>query len=335
MKVSRRTGFTLVELLVVIAIIGVLVGLLLPAVQAARESARRMSCSYNVKQLGLALQNYHDTHGSFPPGVIWGPGEAPFTQPYHHTWNVMLLPFMEQQSLYQQTDKSLPVWGQPIRSTKLGMLRCPSDGGRWDVAETSDIAVTNYPGSEGYHWHPSANIGGGGGPWNAFGDPFNKSFSGNGLFTQTRTHRMSSVADGTSNTLFCAEADSMGFGGGPIRTCGTGARRFGTPVFHSAFVGTAYAGWGGNETGQNTVNPDGSARGGSGWFRNHAFTPTFIAAWGPNSNWPGPSSYHASNGIQIGMIDGSVSFIAETIDYGTWLKLNAIADNHTLNDPRN
>lgn len=335
MRNSRptRAAFTLIELLVVIAIIGVLVGLLLPAVQSAREAARRMSCGNNVKQLGLALHNYHDTHRSFPPGVIWGPGKAPYTEPYHHTWNVMILPFMEQQPLYDQTDKNLPVWDQPIRGTQVSTFRCPSDAGRWEIDETAGIAVTNYPGTEGYHWHPNANIGNSA-PWNTFADPFTKGASLNGVFTQTRTNKMSSVADGLSNTLLIAEADSMGFGGGPIRTCGTGARRSGTPVWHSAFVGTAFAGWGGNETGQNTVNPDGSSRSGTGWFRRHAFTPTFIAAWGPNASWHGPSSYHPG-GIQVGMGDGSVSFISETIDYGTWIKLNAMADSHTMIDPRN
>ncbi len=198
-----RRGFTLVELLVVIAIIGVLVGLLLPAVQAAREAARRMSCSNNMKQLGLALHNYHDTHGKFPPGVIWGPGKAPYTQPYHHTWNVMILPFMEQQPLYDSVNLDLPIWGQPIVSTPLAALRCPSDGGRWEISETSDIAVTNYPGTEGYHWHPTGSANGGA-PWNSYADPFTKTCDIQGIFAQTKTRRMSDVTDGLSNTLVIA-----------------------------------------------------------------------------------------------------------------------------------
>ncbi len=110
---SVRRGFTLVELLVVIAIIGILVGLLLPAVQAAREAARRMSCSNNMKQLGLAAHNFESSHKKFPPGLL-GPQDA--TGARDHVWwddpelfstpsvgtNVYLLPFMEQSQIYDQ-----------------------------------------------------------------------------------------------------------------------------------------------------------------------------------------------------------------------------------------
>jgi prepilin-type N-terminal cleavage/methylation domain-containing protein/prepilin-type processing-associated H-X9-DG protein len=331
MRSLTRRGFTLVELLVVIAIIGILVALLLPAIQAAREAARRSQCSNNAKQIGLALQNYHDTHGSFPPGVIWGPGVAPYTLPYHHTWNVMILPFIEQQSLYNTVDVRLPIWGQAVVGTNVPTLRCPSDG-RETPDQTSNIAVTNYPGTEGYHWHPNANIGNAA-PWNTFGDPFGENCSLNGIFTVTRTAKMSHVTDGTSNTISFAEAESMGYGGGPIRTSGTGLLRTGTPVFHSAFVGTATPGGGATHTRPNAVSPDGAAKTNGTWFRNHAFTPTYIAAWGPNSSWQGPSSYHPG-GVHAGMVDGSVGFITTNIDYGTWAKLNAMGDRHPMQASR-
>ena len=92
---SRRGGFTLVELLVVIAIIGVLIALLLPAVQQARESARRTQCVNNLKQVGLAVHNFHDTFGELPPSRI---------QYEYLGWSAVLLPFMEQTNLYDQLD---------------------------------------------------------------------------------------------------------------------------------------------------------------------------------------------------------------------------------------
>ncbi len=336
MRSVNRRGFTLVELLVVIAIIGILVALLLPAIQAAREAARRSQCSNNAKQIALGLQNYHDTNKTFPPGVIWGPGLPPYTLPYHHTWNVMILPFIEQQALYSTVDVNLPIWGQSIVSTPVPTLRCPSDQ-RTLPSETQNIAVTNYPGSEGYHWHQTANINPATTPiWATFGDPFGEACSLNGVFTVRATTRMSGVRDGASNTIIFAEDDSMGYGGGAIQSCGTGLRRTGTPVFDSAFVGTASNGWGANEgspSPPNVVSPDGSAKTNGTWFRNHSFTPTYIAAYGPFSQHYGPSSYHPG-GLHVAMVDGSVGFITATIDFGTWAKLNAIADGHTIASAR-
>jgi len=105
-----KPGFTLVELLVVIAIIGILVGLLLPAVQAAREAARRMQCSNNLKQIGLSLHNYHDAHKRFPPGVVQQQADPQFVPNAGNVnppieswgWGAFLLPFMEQGNLYSQ-----------------------------------------------------------------------------------------------------------------------------------------------------------------------------------------------------------------------------------------
>jgi prepilin-type N-terminal cleavage/methylation domain-containing protein len=129
----RRSGFTLVELLVVIAIIGVLVALLLPAVQAAREAARRMQCANNMKNIGLALINYADTKGSLPAATQFRPGK-PFPEPANGpggTWVLEILPFMEQQALYARFDRKRacndPV-NFPVLGTSLPMLICPSDG---------------------------------------------------------------------------------------------------------------------------------------------------------------------------------------------------------------
>lgn len=336
---NRRAAFTLVELLVVIAIIGVLVSLLLPAVQAAREAARRMQCSNNMKQLGIALHNYHDTHNRFPPQAIYGPGAPPYTMPSHHTWVVMILPFMEQQPLYDNINKNAPIFpqilpnGQPVVAQQVASLRCPSDAGRRDVAQTGGLAVTNYAGSEGYHWWSTAVVGNSA-PWNLGVDPIIRTADLSGVFTILQTRTMADIADGTSNTIFLGETDSMGHGGGPFNTTGTGLRRVGTPVFRTALVSTPHAGWHGNEGGAaNTVGPDGGPQTGGMWFRNHSFTPTYLTAWGINTEWPGTSSYHPG-GIMAGFGDGSVSFIQENIAWQTYLKLNAIADNHTMIDPR-
>ena len=336
MKVSqRRLGFTLVELLVVIAIIGILVGLLLPAVQAAREAARRMSCSNNLKQLGLSLHTYHDAYKAFPSGVVYGPGLAPYTLPYHHTWIESILPYIEQGPLYNNTNRSLRVWGQPIVSTSVPTLQCPSDANYQAQKDAHQITPTSYGGSEGFHWWPTCGIGNSA-PWNTYGDPITRDADLSGLFTVTRFNKMASMADGTSNTMVIGECDSTNFGGGPFMTAGTGARRSqGQGVFRAAFVGPGYSGWQGNEVTVNTVNPEGNAFSAGAWFRAapYSFTPTYLCAWGPNCEWPGTSSYH-TGGIQAAFGDGSVTFLSANLDYGTYLKINAVADGLAMKDPR-
>jgi prepilin-type N-terminal cleavage/methylation domain-containing protein len=158
---SRRFGFTLIELLVVIAIIGVLVALLLPAVQQAREAARRSQCKNNLKQLGLAMHNYHDTHGRFPPnqGIL---GSTTWGADGKGTHLVQLLPFVDQAPLWSSINFS--VVGQPFnltlpsgtlfRSTVLALLQCPSDD---RPPLNGDRALTNYAGSIGTAWMQSSN----------------------------------------------------------------------------------------------------------------------------------------------------------------------------------
>jgi prepilin-type N-terminal cleavage/methylation domain-containing protein/prepilin-type processing-associated H-X9-DG protein len=145
----RRTGFTLIELLVVIAIIAVLIGLLIPAVQKVREAANRMSCSNNLKQIGLALHNYHDANGRFPPAVIMpyakesvDPLTGGSANPFGPNWAVWLLPYIEQDNLYQQAKPwsypgtknladftSYDLTWRSVRGTTIKTYLCPSDSG--------------------------------------------------------------------------------------------------------------------------------------------------------------------------------------------------------------
>lgn len=132
--VSNRRGFTLVELLVVIAIIGVLVALLLPAVQAAREAARRIQCTNNLKQLGLGMHNYHDIHGQFPlPGMIAS----------HLGWNASILPQIEQQPLYDRIDFNQASMAQfnsrnqPLTTNKITAYLCPSSSSETSLSPTT------------------------------------------------------------------------------------------------------------------------------------------------------------------------------------------------------
>ena len=130
-----RMAFTLVELLVVITIIGILIALLLPAVQAAREAARRAQCQNNLKQLGLALQNYHSQNQIFPPSAHWNPPTAANLQATNNAqlsenWVIMILPFLEQQALYDAFDRNRYTTDAvhlAARGTRLSMLMCPSD----------------------------------------------------------------------------------------------------------------------------------------------------------------------------------------------------------------
>src|SRR5438876_9218883 len=129
-RVARSSAFTLVELLVVIGIIAVLIGLLLPAVQKVREAASRLKCQNNLKQLGLALHNFHDSHQKFPPGQVRGPlPEAGVTNAVNHGWGPFILPFIEQQPLYDRYRLEVSVGNAlnlEVVSTQLNGFQCPS-----------------------------------------------------------------------------------------------------------------------------------------------------------------------------------------------------------------
>ncbi len=210
---QKRRGFTLIELLVVIAIIAILIGLLLPAVQKVRDAAARMKCSNNLKQMGLALHNYHDVNGKFPNGIV-SSGDA-----YHPYWSWMaqMMPFYEQDNLYKQADTwahgtttayQFWPWGgfwispmtpaNPALGVSVKTLICPSDsrqeilltGTQAGIYPSSNVAFTGYLASAGSAEGNEVYAGTG---------------QSNGILFWTSQTRMGDITDGTSNTLLVGE----------------------------------------------------------------------------------------------------------------------------------
>lgn len=197
-KTPQKNAFTLVELLVVIAIVALLVGLLLPAVQAARESARRMQCQNNLKQVGLALQNFASAHSERLPWLADTTRDTP-TGAHIQSLFFALLPYVEQSNLYAQFDKSVPqsyyrnsATLPGLGATRLIVFQCPSDA--------SDAGVETYVGNNFLNPAPPP-------PFEA---AFTHRYSGsnyaaNGLVFRTNRAKLSSITDGTSNTIFTVE----------------------------------------------------------------------------------------------------------------------------------
>ncbi|MHC2069171.1 DUF1559 family PulG-like putative transporter [Bremerella sp. T1] len=207
---QRQSGFTLVELLVVIAIIGVLIALLLPAVQQAREAARRMSCSNNLKNLGLALHNYHDIHNNFPIGHQYqGHFDGDVNSEKGGTgfgWATGLLEFIEQGNQFDRFDPRFPAGdstnsnNRAVCQTPLDIFACPSDtkpDQQTDGAIT-DSATSSYQGAgSSYDGYSNHRVG-----QNANRDRFN------GVFGRTNRGFIAGirdVTDGTTNTVILAE----------------------------------------------------------------------------------------------------------------------------------
>lgn len=308
----HRSGFTLVELLVVIAIIGILVALLLPAVQAARESGRRMQCSNNMKQMGLALQNYHDTFKAFPPGR-WGsfPGQA-------YSYQSLILRFMEQKTIYDAIDFTVP-WGHANntvpRSTHISTFLCPSDS---QLRVPAGWAGNNYFGNGGSNLEKSQAAG------------------ANGLFYNKSDIRFSDITDGLSNTAAFSErlkgdfsnaiatekSDLFGPSGPQPNTpdeAMNACRAMNAADLSNQSRSSSGAPWlagsPDNVADYQHVAPPGD--------RSCAFPPN-RSSWAANSLHPG--------GVNMVRCDGSVNFHSRTIDVLVWRALGSRSGGETVNE---
>lgn len=293
---KKRSGFTLVELLVVIAIIGILVGLLLPAVQAAREAARRMQCSNNLKQLSLAALNYESTYKKIQPShILANPGGPGGQNNVREAWGwiVLQMPFMEQTSLYNQLGVSRSSLANYLANNtgpaalvplqiNIPTLRCPSDagedvarrarhwGGGWGTNQGGhgqwESGLTNYVANRGTRNNPQATL------------------DTHGMHMEMKSIRLADVTDGTSNTILCGERDSL-FGRaatwpGTRNPNGAGSRGLQMVAAH----------------GQHVINPSTHPWGNSAFGAGYAF-----------------GSLH-TGGAQFSYVDGSVHFISDSVD---------------------
>jgi prepilin-type N-terminal cleavage/methylation domain-containing protein/prepilin-type processing-associated H-X9-DG protein len=204
-ELPRRPGFTLIELLVVMAILTALIGLLVPAVQKIRETANRVGCQNNLKQLGLALHQYHDVESTFPPGYLWSeltPDDPDVTRP-GWGWAAFVLPYIEQRNLSDQVRFGLPVEhtaNAVSRTTQLRLFVCPSDrtsSGVFTVLDANglplaDAATNSYAACYGAGGEISEDPGG-----------------GNGLFYRNSHVAIGEITDGTSYTIALGERPAL------------------------------------------------------------------------------------------------------------------------------
>jgi len=345
-----RSGFTLVELLVVIAIIGILIGMLLPAVQAVRSTARRTTCANKMRQLGLAIHNYESANMLFPVNQV-GPGMSDGSggfQAGYYSWLVPLLPFVEQDNVHNQFDLSINNGDGDdftisdthpnaiAAATSLDVLLCPSD----EASDDNTYMGTCNPGSSNY----AGNIG-----WPSTTSGFSGersvgTYSGViPLEHPSRTiawHQskigFGDISDGTSNTSMISERIIQT--GTTILEVRTGDPRLGSRhiIPSGAEALSSLAGKLERSTDQHVLE---SAFAGRSWSSGYSLTaPTFVHILGPNAvaghfstskiegdNLVSPSSRH-TGGVNLVRVDASVSFVSDDIDRAAWWALGARDD---------
>ena len=341
MKAScSHRGFTLVELLVVIAIIGTLVGLLLPAVQAARESARATQCRNNMKQIGLALQNFHDARQNFPYG-----GRLPVTNSNQGNWNwrVDILPFMEETALYSSLNLTASsIWrsDQSITGTRLytasiPAFQCPSSQfpARY-TANTANLFLMN--GSNAVEVMDYVGISGA--ATTGFADPFGRSnqcatgvnsfcgnFCRNGMLT-VETRKMKDCTDGTTSTIIVAEQS------GQVNGAEISAQRQG--------------GWTGFINGKASEFDMSTLTVGSAARTDMYIGGVTTVVQRPNWYWvagaPGPYNYTGGNntiinsfhpnGINVLMTDAAVRFLSENVSVAALQRLCVKDDGQPIGE---
>lgn len=312
---SARAGFTLVELLVVIAIIGILVALLLPAVQAAREAARRANCLSNLRQMGLALALYHDSAKIYPAGAFWVTPAPQYELINRGGLLVRLLPYVEEQALYDRfdftkdTDIQTMVGTSRLLSTfPVAVYRCPSD----DVTVvTHERALHNYAGSKGPARHID-NSGCSCGTWNTWNEQFatatyedfRTSDDYPGMFTRiSLCTRQSQVVDGLSKTIFMGEVRPMcsvhAANGWSVSNNGQGLVSTVVPLNYDSCQ---------------TAHPDGCRR---------------------PCNWNMELGFKSAHpgGAHILMGDGSIHFLGDYIDMRVYQLLGAKSDEKAVEVP--
>ena len=331
-----RPAFTLVELLVVIAIIGVLIALLLPAVQAAREAARRMQCANNLKQLSLGMHNYESALRHFPPQILMEPGQ------YRWSSQSRILPYLEQGSLYNIIDFEAPygdqyIDGVKLQATRIPTLLCPS--------EARD--ETRFKNDEPYHY--PLNYAVNSGEWFIY-NPVAQT-GGNGAFFPGEGLEGREITDGLSNTLMLAEVKAWTpyyrDGGSPATNvqditladaCSIG-NDFKTDSGHTEWVDgrTHQTGFTSTFTPNTQVlceesgvsyDVDGNSNRVDeipvGEIASGDSEPTYAAVTA--------RSYHSGDLVNIAMMDGSVDSISSDIDIVVWRAMSTRNGGETVSD---